>query len=241
MSNFLSIFFLSSFDEFNLNMQEYSDEITLVNTVKKALDCASEKGINYGDMYHSVEFMELDVIEDYLDSELKSFYSKYPYTTNADFFKERLKYEMNFINSFLHCFDNNNLRVIADTPHGRFYVVDEGYFYLFVKNEDDIFKVYQYFRKLKEIIECFVSHENSNESIKKTSNWSLAQRYELLIMLGVIKKINLLDVSENSKHEIISNILNCNLDNARKIYTGTYNKGKVDIEKLENLTGLIKK
>jgi hypothetical protein len=77
----------------------------------------------------------------------------------------------------------------------------------------------------------------------KKKEWSLQQRYELLERIGIVK---LLYGSTNQgkkqfKDEVLSKILSCSVDNARKLQDGKYGKGRVDevelTELLNNLKG----
>ena len=57
-------------------------------------------------------------------------------------------------------------------------------------------------------------------------------RYELINDSGLLTNLIKSNIKESDKWDCISQILGVNVDNARKLYSGTYDKGKSSDEEI---------
>lgn len=64
-------------------------------------------------------------------------------------------------------------------------------------------------------------------------------RYEILENTGLIKTIQKLNILEDEKHELISQIMGIDKSNARKLFSNTYEKGGKKLEEIERKEYLV--
>lgn len=191
--------------------------------------------------------------EDFISGFIK-YKTKFVYAKPSDYIKINKDY-IRELNLFIELSESNQSTIFEDEKIKVFnvpkysYEVDE---FTTVRNYTVLIKkeavteytpnfFIQYYNFVLDFIKEFEKDESlvnhkPKEKIKPKNGWSLIQRYELFNSLGfldVVQKQS--DLSEKDKHTIIAYLLDCNVDNARKLFTGTYNKGRVNKDEITNL------
>ncbi|GAA4776778.1 MULTISPECIES: hypothetical protein [Flavobacterium] len=88
------------------------------------------------------------------------------------------------------------------------------------------------------IVESFIDNdEDTSLNLSQLPSYSLAERYEILVQLGIENIISKLDTSKNSKNMLLGLIMGVSVENAKKLLNGTYklnpDKEKAKIKKAE--------
>lgn len=102
-----------------------------------------------------------------------------------------------------------------------------------IRGKDPIVLFETEIRKLK----AQIKNKETLQKIEKTKPkakglWSLRQRYQLLEDIGIVKSIQTTVKLEDDKHFLISQMLCCDITNARKLFTGKYDKGELNEDEL---------
>jgi hypothetical protein len=154
---------------------------------------------------------------------------------NYNLFKDIIRQRIDFIEEELFL---RGYEVKKTFPYGDTSVVRITY----VKHPD---KIEIYKNKIKE-----KEYNRTTEKDTKSESKSLIfqgkplnlyERYTIANkLLDIGNKIHTLNISQAKKNELLSYILGCNIDNAKKILNGTYNNKKRDLTDLFNDLGLNK-
>lgn len=185
-------------------------------------------------LVHICKHIELDEVQSVIHSDWLSYSKINQYAELSHYYNEVWKP----IVSDLSYYINSDLEKGEDFNSDYYYVINnflgDDSFYLVEKSYSKEFYVH-YFEKVVDKINDYFKEPYLEESIK-TNGWSLRQRFELLSRMNLLKVIQTQDnLLEGEKHLLVSYLLNCSLDNARKLYSGTYNKGKVDEAEINSL------
>jgi hypothetical protein len=77
----------------------------------------------------------------------------------------------------------------------------------------------------------------SNQTTEKpvfSKELTLIERFDILRLMNVVNQIEKMNCSQMMKYQILSNLLVCDITNARKLMTGTYKNSKTEPTELYN-------
>lgn len=160
-----------------------------------------------------------------------------------EFFDEKSDWQnidwlLNWQGVFLEIIESNNFDNLNDIPKTKENEPDfESVFY-----PNEFTTLYQLKNDLLKYCEPQQPEPQPEPKKKQAKDvWGLVARYNFLENLGVLDKLNKL--SENDKSKVISQILGCNFDNAKKLKNGVYQRDETQTEQLERkqLIDLIKR
>lgn len=185
--------------------------------------------------------IELNEIEETIKKDHSRYKEKFIYSNDNDYFESK-KDLFKELNNFSRL---EVYRTFDSFGEWEFYIGLEYFedspplaFGVFVEKDKTPEFYKQYHREILKIYDRFNEGQanSMSELSNNTNGWSLRQRYELFNSLGFldfVQKQN--DFSEKEKHKVISYLFDCNIDNARKLFNGSYNKGRVNKDEITNL------
>lgn len=215
----------------------------------------SEENKYYNNILYNPIEIDLNNLMVIFDDIKQIYFKKFPYAQKQDYDKywmkvlDEIKTYWDLPYEFYKISDEKNVGNYiyqAITFYDEEYQIYSDYpqewirYFLFPKDKSfEYFK--QYSRKLYETIDYLINPKKDVEIVisnedKPKSDWSARERFELFDKIGFLKIIQTqTEISEGKKHEIISKILNIHVDNIRKMYSGTYDKGKLNLDKITDL------
>lgn len=114
-------------------------------------------------------------------------------------------------------------------------ILELGYYIQFIKEKEELFLNFIPVNNEKN------DFDTLDEEILSKSNlpsFSLSERFELTSRLGITKKIESLDILKKEKNKLLALVMNCSVDNARKLMDTTYKKvvdKSKEVERIKNI------
>lgn len=225
--NILKLFLLKSQnkDYLNLQNQVYSEINTKFELILKS---SIEHKIYF-------KFCVFETYKDTFEYRLNDYKTKYLGFNNEDFVKKEIEFTINTIEYFLsnEYWNETNKEILKNNKNKIFeFLKNQLSTYTIYIRQDDGAKeigINQYiivFDKINENNEL----KKDNQTVKINKNLlfdgkslNLLERYQIANkVLDIEKKINALNITKDKKNELLSYILDCNIDNAKKLLNGNY-------------------